>query len=60
MQTLTEIRKTIVLNASIDKVWKSVATSEGIAAWWMPNTFEPILGHELYFMQDTLVMPLVK
>ena len=46
MQTLTEIRKTIVLNAPIDKVWKSVATSEGIAAWWMPNTFEPILGHE--------------
>ena len=46
MQTLTEIRKTIVLNAPIDKVWKSVATSEGIATWWMPNTFEPILGHE--------------
>ncbi|MDP4097682.1 SRPBCC domain-containing protein [Paenibacillus sp. P96] len=43
---LPEIRKTVILNASIEKVWKAVATSEGIAAWWMPNTFEPIAGHE--------------
>jgi uncharacterized protein YndB with AHSA1/START domain len=46
MQTLPEIRKTILLNAPIEKVWKAVATSEGIAAWWMPNTFEPVLGKE--------------
>lgn len=48
MQTkgMPEIRKTIILHASIEKVWKAVATSEGIAAWWMPNTFEPVLGHE--------------
>lgn len=46
MQTLPEIRKTVVLNAPIEKVWKAVATSEGIAAWWMPNTFEPIVGHD--------------
>ncbi|NNU85396.1 SRPBCC domain-containing protein [Geobacillus sp. BMUD] len=45
-QTLPEIRKTIVLNAPIEKVWKAVATSEGLAAWWMPNTFAPILGHQ--------------
>jgi len=44
--TLPEIRKTIVLNAPIEKVWKAVATSEGIARWWMENTFQPILGHE--------------
>ncbi len=44
--TLPEIRKTVVLNAPIEKVWKAVATSEGIVAWWMPNTFEPILGCE--------------
>ncbi|KAF0993832.1 SRPBCC domain-containing protein [Geobacillus sp. TFV-3] len=44
--TLPEIRKTIVLNAPIEKVWKAVTTSEGIATWWMPNTFEPILGHQ--------------
>ncbi|MEK4249118.1 SRPBCC family protein [Paenibacillus sp. FSL W7-1287] len=41
-----EIRKVIVLKAPIDKVWKAVSTSEGIAAWWMPSTFEPVVGHE--------------
>lgn len=44
--TIPEIRQTIVVNAPIDKVWNAVATSEGIAAWWMPNTFEPVLGHD--------------
>lgn len=44
--TLPEIRKTIVLNAPIEKVWNAVATAEGIASWWMPSTFEPILGKE--------------
>lgn len=46
MQTLPEICKKVVLNAPIEKVWKAVSTSEGIAAWWMPNTFQPILGHD--------------
>jgi len=45
-EKLPEIRKTVELNAPIDKVWQAVSTSEGIAAWWMPNTFEPVLGHE--------------
>jgi len=44
--TLPEIRKTVVLNAPIEKVWKAVATSEGIAGWWMPNTFEPVVGRD--------------
>lgn len=43
---LPEIRKSIVLNAPIEKVWKAVSTSEGLAAWWMPNTFEPVLGKD--------------
>lgn len=48
MQThepLSEIRKTIVLKAPIEKVWRAVSTSEGIAAWWMENSFEPVVGH---------------
>ncbi|WP_026694232.1 SRPBCC family protein [Peribacillus kribbensis] len=45
-ETFQEIRKTVVLHAPLEKVWKAAATSEGIAAWWMPNTFEPIVGHE--------------
>ncbi len=44
--TLTEIRKTEVFNAPIQKVWDAVSTSEGIAAWFMPNDFQPILGHD--------------
>lgn len=44
-KTLPEIRKTVILKAPIEKVWKAVATSEGLAAWWMDNTFEPALGH---------------
>ncbi|HWO74500.1 MAG TPA: SRPBCC domain-containing protein [Bacillus sp. (in: firmicutes)] len=45
-ERLPDIRKTLVINAPIEKVWKAVATSEGIAGWWMPNTFEPVLGQE--------------
>ncbi|WP_379137406.1 SRPBCC domain-containing protein [Paenibacillus sp. sgz500958] len=44
--TIPEIRKTVILKASIEKVWNAVATSEGIAAWWMANNFEPVLGYE--------------
>jgi len=45
-ETLPEIRKKVVLNAPIEKVWEAVSTSEGIAAWWMPNDFKPVLGQE--------------
>lgn len=44
--TLPSIRKTAVFNAPIDKVWAAVATSEGIASWFMPNDFEQKNGHE--------------
>ena len=46
MAVLPDIRKTVVLNAPIEKVWSAVATSKGLAAWWMQNDFEPVLGHE--------------
>jgi uncharacterized protein YndB with AHSA1/START domain len=45
-RSLPDIRKTVVVNAPIEKVWKAVATSEGIAAWFMPNDFQPVVGHE--------------
>ncbi|UCZ53606.1 SRPBCC domain-containing protein [Bacillus shivajii] len=45
---LPEIQKHLVLNAPIQKVWDAVATSEGIAEWFMPNNFEPKEGHEFY------------
>lgn len=33
-------------------VWKAVATSRGIAAWWMDNTFEPVVGHEFVLKSE--------
>lgn len=43
---LPEIRKTVVINAPVEKVWQAVSTSEGIAAWWMQNTLKPEPGCE--------------
>ncbi|MBB5322950.1 uncharacterized protein YndB with AHSA1/START domain [Anoxybacillus tepidamans] len=37
--TLPDIRQTVVFRALIQKVWQAVATSEGLAAWFMPNDF---------------------
>jgi len=47
--SLPDIRQTAVFAAPIRKVWDAVATSEGIAAWFMPNTFkaEPGVAFEL-------------
>lgn len=44
--TLPEIRHTAIFHASIQKVWEAISTSEGIAAWFMPNDFQPKTGHE--------------
>jgi uncharacterized protein YndB with AHSA1/START domain len=46
--TLPDIRQTLVLNAPVEKVWAAVATSEGIAAWFMLNDFQPVEGHEFH------------
>jgi uncharacterized protein YndB with AHSA1/START domain len=45
-ETIPEIRKIIILNAPIEKVWKAVSTSEGLTAWWMASNFEPVLGRD--------------
>lgn len=46
--TLTDIRQTSIFNAPISKVWNAVSTSEGISAWFMPNDFQPVVGHEFH------------
>lgn len=46
--TLPDIRKTVLLQAPVQKVWDAVATAEGIAVWFMPNDFEPVAGHEFH------------
>ncbi len=38
--TLNDIKQTVIFNASIQKVWDTVSTAEGIASWFMPNDFE--------------------
>lgn len=43
-QLVPDIHKQAVFHASIEKVWEAVATSEGIAAWFMPNDFRPEIG----------------
>ncbi|WP_054954653.1 SRPBCC family protein [Paenibacillus dakarensis] len=45
-QNIPEIRKTVVIQAPIEKVWKAVSTAEGLAAWWMESTLEPAAGQE--------------
>ena len=45
-QLVPDIHKQAVFHASIEKVWEAVATSEGIAAWFMPNDFRPEIGCE--------------
>jgi uncharacterized protein YndB with AHSA1/START domain len=45
---LDDIKQTVMMEAPIEKVWDKVSTSEGIAAWFMPNDFEPKEGHEFH------------
>ncbi|MFF2500927.1 SRPBCC domain-containing protein [Peribacillus sp. NPDC058075] len=46
--TLQDIKKTVILEAPIQKVWDTVSTAEGIATWFMPNDFQPKVGHEFH------------
>jgi uncharacterized protein YndB with AHSA1/START domain len=41
-----EIRKQVVFNAKIEKVWEAVSTSDGIDSWFMPNDFKREEGAE--------------
>lgn len=46
--TVQEITQTAIFEAPIQKVWAAVSTSEGIATWFMPNDFEPAVGHAFH------------
>lgn len=45
---VADIKKTIVFDAPIQKVWDAVSTAEGIASWFMPNDFQLEVGHEFH------------
>ncbi len=59
-EALPDIRKTVTLHAPIETVWKAAATSEGLAAWWMANTFEAVLGKNSFFTQEHTAILLAK
>src|SRR5690606_38347078 len=45
---LPDIRQTRILDVPIQKAWDAIATSDGIAAWFVFNDFEPVLGHAFH------------
>lgn len=45
---LPNICQTTLFQAPIQKVWEAVATSEGLAAWFMPNDFQAVVGHSFH------------
>ncbi|USK61677.1 SRPBCC family protein [Peribacillus asahii] len=47
-KTVPDIKQTVIFEASIQKVWETVSTSDGIASWFMPNDFELKVGHEFH------------
>ncbi|WP_219837415.1 SRPBCC domain-containing protein [Paenibacillus sp. R14(2021)] len=61
VSTLPDITQTQVFKAPITKVWAAIATADGLAAWFMPNDFEPLVGHAFHIdagpfgMQSCLV-----
>ncbi len=46
------VRRSITLNAPISRVWKALATSDGLASWLMPNNFQPVLGTHFTFRAE--------
>ena len=51
-EMLPDIERSIIIDASIQKVWDAVSSSEGLAPWLMPNNFEPVLGCEFTFQSE--------
>ena len=43
---MNEIRKSTTYSAPIGRVWSYLTEPDKIAKWLMPNTFQPVLGHE--------------
>ncbi|PMC36002.1 SRPBCC domain-containing protein [Bacillus sp. UMB0899] len=48
MPEVQDIKKTTIFEAPIQKVWKVISTAEGISEWFMPNDFQPKVGHEFH------------
>ena len=44
-----EIHLTVTYPHPIDRVWAAISDSTALSAWFMPNDFEPRLGHRFTF-----------
>jgi uncharacterized protein YndB with AHSA1/START domain len=49
---VTDIVNEIVLPHPIEAVWRALTDSDALAAWLMPNDFEPRLGHRFTFRTE--------
>jgi len=46
------IRRSILLNAPVSRVWHALGTSEGLASWLMLNDFRPVVGTRFTFRAE--------
>lgn len=46
------IRRSIIVNAPISRVWEALATSAGLAWWLLPNNFQPLVGASFTFTTE--------
>lgn len=44
-----DIDATVVYPHPVDRVWAALTSSDALAAWLMPNDFEPAVGHRFTF-----------
>ena len=44
-----DIDASVVYPHPVDRVWAALTSSEALAAWLMPNDFEPVVGHRFTF-----------
>jgi uncharacterized protein YndB with AHSA1/START domain len=44
-----DIDATVVYPHPIDQVWAALTSSAALAAWLMPNDFQPEVGHTFTF-----------
>ena len=44
-----DIDASVVYPHPVDRVWAALTSSEALAAWLMPNDFQPVVGHRFTF-----------
>lgn len=47
-----DIVQSIIINAPAKSVWTKISTADGISSWFMPNDFQPIVGHKFHIQSQ--------